>query len=111
MSDWPYNTRAWRKLRRLVLAERPWCRYCEQAGELRPADTVDHTVPVREAPDRAFDRSNLQPLCASCHSTVKQSEDVRGYSSMVGADGWPVDDRHPVYQDSGMNAGRGRGRR
>jgi hypothetical protein len=33
---------------------------------------------------------------------LDRSEEVRGYSTQIGADCWPVDPRHPVYS-------RGRG--
>ena len=33
-----------------------------------PATEVDHVIPVRLAPDRLFDKDNLQPLCVRCHS-------------------------------------------
>jgi hypothetical protein len=36
------------------------------------------------------------------HESAKKREEARGYSTRVGAEGWPVDPRHPVYS-------RGRG--
>ena len=32
---------------------------------------------------------------------LDRSEEVRGYSTQIGADGWPVDPRHPVYSRAG----------
>ena len=43
-----------------------------------------------------WDPDNWQALCKSHHDGAKQSEDRRGYSTAVGADGWPLDPRHPV---------------
>ena len=34
-----------------------------------PAVHVDHIVPVAVAPERAFDDTNFQGLCLSCHSS------------------------------------------
>jgi hypothetical protein len=44
----------------------------------------------------------LQSLCKLHHESAKKRKEARGYSTRVGADGWPVDPRHPVYS-------RGRG--
>lgn len=85
----------WRRLRRQVLEAEPLCRFCRQAGKLTPATVVDHIVPIREAPTRRLDRTNLAPLCTHCHNAVKQSEEKLGYDKGVGADGFPTDPRHP----------------
>jgi len=80
-----------------TLRDEPWCRYCRAAGDLTPAEVVDHIEPVRDAPDRAFDPENLQGLCKHCHDSLKHSEEMVGYSRQVdAADGWPVDPRHPA---------------
>ena len=65
----------WRKLRAAHLAKHPDCRRC---GD--PARDVDHVVPVRVAPARRLDPTNLQSLCTRCHSRAKQSEDRRAHS-------------------------------
>ena len=39
----------------------------------------------------------LQSLCKLHHESAKKREEARGYSTQIGADGWPVDPRHPVY--------------
>jgi 5-methylcytosine-specific restriction protein A len=59
-----YDTKQWKDLRRLVLAERPMCE--EQCGAA--ATEVDHKVRVSVRPDLAFVRSNLQARCKACHS-------------------------------------------
>lgn len=58
-----YGGSMWRWVSSHVLAEEPICRTCKTA----PATCVDHIVPVRERFDLRLDRSNLQPLCVSCH--------------------------------------------
>lgn len=40
------------------------CVECGAVGRLE----IDHKIAVRKRPDLAFDLSNLQTLCASCHS-------------------------------------------
>jgi 5-methylcytosine-specific restriction enzyme A len=58
-----YQTHAWQVLRKTVLAERPSCVDC--GGR---ATDLDHLVPVREAPERALDISNVAPRCHRHHS-------------------------------------------
>lgn len=93
--------RQWQKLRAAVLRTEPLCRSCKTRGQIVSATVVDHIIPIREAPKRRLDVTNLQPLCAPCHSRHKQSEDIHGFSVEVDASGWPVDPRHP------SNTGRG----
>ena len=54
------------------------CQRCKQMGYLRPANTVDHIVPLHVAPHRRLDESNCQTLCRPCHA-VKTHEDGRMY--------------------------------
>ena len=35
---------------------------------------VDHIIPVRDAPERAYDLTNLQTLCRACHSRKTRIE-------------------------------------
>ena len=57
---------------------------------------MDHIVPHRGDHKCFWDRKNWQALCRSCHDGAKRSEERRGYSTDIGADGWPVDPRHPA---------------
>ena len=61
-------TRMWQRLRAMQLARFPWCADC--GG---PADQVDHIVPLSRGGTNRF--SNLQSLCASCHSRKTYTED------------------------------------
>ena len=70
----PYD-RVWRRLRLAVLSADPLCAYCAREGRTTLARVVDHIVPVREAPERRLDPSNLQPLCVRCHVSVKAREE------------------------------------
>lgn len=46
------------------------CVECGAVGRLE----VDHVKPVRTHPELAFDLSNLQTLCASCHTRKTRLE-------------------------------------
>jgi 5-methylcytosine-specific restriction enzyme A len=63
-----YNSTAWKKLRSAYRRENPFCEICANEGRETLAQQVDHRVPLREAPDRALEWSNLRSLCMSCHS-------------------------------------------
>lgn len=61
----------WKALRLQALRRDGWkCVQCGARGRLE----VDHRVPVRSAPDRAFDLTNLQCLCPGCHSRKTRME-------------------------------------
>ena len=64
-----YSTPEWRSFRALVLAAHPRCVDC---GAL--ATDVDHLIPVREAPDRALDPSNVVSRCHPHHSARPSRE-------------------------------------
>ena len=42
------------------------------------------------------DPANLESVCWRCHSGAIQSEEVLGYDTTIGADGWPSDPKHPM---------------
>ena len=99
------NTRArgydrdWERLRRWHLNQEPLCRYCKEAGRVTPGSVVDHIVPIREAPERRLDPSNLQTLCAGkgtpqCHNTIKAAEERGAGRRGCDADGMPIDPTH-----------------
>lgn len=60
---------AWDVLRAQHLVAEPACRKCGAAGRIVAARIVDHIVPIRRAPERRLDPTNLQSLCASCHQS------------------------------------------
>lgn len=65
------STRRWQVLRHQILERDGWkCRCC---GERRRLE-IDHIQPVRLAPERAFDPSNLQALCGPCHTRKTRIE-------------------------------------
>lgn len=69
-----YRSARWRRLRRRILTERPWCAWprCHEA-----ATDVDHIITIAERPDLAWDEDNLQPLCHRHHSHKTATIDRR----------------------------------
>lgn len=90
-----YDTQRWRNLRDQVLHEEPLCRMCERMGRTTASRIVDHITPHKNNPVLFWDRSNLQALCASCHSGNKRMQEAHGYSQACGQDGLPLDQKHP----------------
>ena len=67
-----YNSKQWRRLRRMFLAEHPLCvnfDICHNA-----ATVVDHITDHRGIWELFIDMNNLQPMCASCHNTKTAKE-------------------------------------
>ena len=65
--------RTWRQARADYLMRNPTCRKCAA-----PATVVDHIQPHKGNMALFWNPANWQPLCVSCHSRIKQSEDRRG---------------------------------
>lgn len=57
---------------------------------------ADHIVSHKGNRSLFWDEANVQTLCKPCHNGAKQSEERRGYSTTIGADGFPIDPRHPA---------------
>lgn len=55
-------TAAWNEIRRRVLADQPWCSYCQATADL----TVDHRVPLALGGTSTY--ANAQTLCRKCNS-------------------------------------------
>lgn len=106
-----YSSKEWRCIRANHLAIEPLCRMCMEAGIINDGSltmsghhqpdkrrrflVVDHIKPWRGDLELAK-RGPFQTLCPDHHDKAKQVEDIRGYSAKVGADGWPIDPRHPA---------------
>lgn len=101
MAEWPYNTAAWRKLRKAHLAIEPQCRGCKAVGRLMLASHVDHIKAISDGGAPFPGHDGLQSLCLPCHSrkTARGAEAgaVRSTKPMRGcdADGNPLDPAHP----------------
>ena len=61
----------WRRLRRMVLNERPLCEDCSARGRAEEATEVDHI----DGNVRNLDGTNLKSLCKSCHSKKTVAND------------------------------------
>jgi len=71
---------------------------CVQRGIVEPATVADHVEPHGGDANK-FWLGELQSLCKRCHDADKKFVENRGYARDVGPDGWPLDPRHPVYND------------
>jgi 5-methylcytosine-specific restriction protein A len=78
-----YKTARWLRLRLLQLSMHPLCKYCHEQGRATLAVDVDHIVPLAKGGE-PYDLGNLQSLCKTCHSSVKQKEERLG--ERVGCD-------------------------
>jgi 5-methylcytosine-specific restriction endonuclease McrA len=83
----PRDSRKWRAFRLTILARDNYqCRYC--SGD---ATTVDHVMPIKDAPDLAFNPENCVSACQSCNS----AKGSRNQASFLGKRFTP-----PVFSNS-----------
>ena len=92
-----YETARWQRLRKFQLSEHPLCAICAEKCLVAPATVVDHVEPHKGDWDK-FVLGKLQSLCKPCHDSTKKMIELRGYSTEIGVDGWPVDPKHPAYR-------------
>jgi len=80
-----YDSTRWRNLRDMVIARHPLCEQCKSKGLTTIATQVDHILPIEEG-GNPTDWTNLQPLCASCHSkkTRKENEPEKKIEQKMG---------------------------
>lgn len=89
-----YKTPTWQAIRKAQLHKQPLCERCLKRNRLTSANTVNHVV--RHHGDWAkFIAGPFESLCAPCHNDDVQGEESRGYSDEIGADGTPIDPKHP----------------
>jgi 5-methylcytosine-specific restriction protein A len=67
-----YRSQRWHDMRSAVLKAQPVCMRCRMA----PSTVANHIVPHRGDAD-LFWTGQLEGVCASCHSSVIQSEEAR----------------------------------
>lgn len=81
-----YHSARWLNFRRRVLAERPFCEACLEAGKRPGLDCTDTTAgpstDVHHRLDLAdggapFDRENVEALSHGCHARVTVARQVR----------------------------------
>ena len=58
------------------------CVTCLREGKTVPAEHTDHIIPLVDAPELKYEMSNLQGLCASCHSKKTATENG-GFGNMT----------------------------
>lgn len=71
----PRNTRAWRRLRDLVVIEEPTCRLRFPGICTTVSTTADHIIPVTVRPDLAMQRTNLRGACQPCNEARRTVPD------------------------------------
>ena len=74
-----YTSRAWRRCRAAVLADRGGlCELCLRRGLIVPAVHVHHKTPLTADtvidPSIALDESNLMALCEDCHQAQHRTK-------------------------------------
>jgi 5-methylcytosine-specific restriction endonuclease McrA len=55
-----------------------------------PNPNVDHVIDRKKRPDLAYDMTNLECLCASCHSRKTIHETMSKGKPLIGPDGFVV---------------------
>ena len=90
-----YKLKLWRQRREIQLLQHPLCAMCAERGLTVQATVADHDPPHR-GDWETFTAGALQSLCKACHDGPKQSQELRGFSTQVGLDGWPADQAHPA---------------
>lgn len=90
-----YGSTDWHKVRAQVRKRDGYkCVWCRADVKGNGTSRVDHIVPLKLAPERALDLSNLQTLCIKCHESVKK-RDENSPARGTNLDGTPKDPDHP----------------
>lgn len=66
----------WQRYRKQFLSQHPLCAYCLEQNRVTVATVVDHIVPHKGDQELFWDTDNHQSLCAPCHSSIKQKEEL-----------------------------------
>jgi len=92
-----YNLAAWQQARLTQLANQPLCETClaGHPAKVEPATVVHHKRAHKGDWALFIDPDNHSSSCKRCHDVAGQFEDHHGFLPDVGADGWPIDPRHP----------------
>lgn len=73
LSPFYKDDRTWRSLAlEIIRINHNECAMCRQQGKYTPAKLVHHIKPLRQAPELAYDRDNLMPLCHDCHERIHE---------------------------------------
>lgn len=92
-----YDSPSWRAIREAQLTQHPLCAWHlkRTPAEFVTATVVHHVEPHR-GDEVKFYNGPFESLCKSCHDGEAQQQERRGYSLAIGADGWPLDPKHPA---------------
>lgn len=93
-----YNSRRWRRRSSLQLKQHPLCAVCAARGVVTAASIAHHIVPHR-GDEQLFWFGSLASTCKPCHDSEIQELEKRGYSTTIGADGYPISALHPFNQN------------
>lgn len=74
--------------RKRRLEAEPLCRDCKAEGVIRPADVVDHIVPLAKGGEDTD--ANCRSLCNEHHTERTAEQFGHKRKVAIGADGWPV---------------------
>ena len=69
----------WRRVRKMILAREPLCRFCSLAGRVNAANEVDHI----DGNSRNNHESNLRSLCKPCHSSRTRRQTIEKHSKTL----------------------------
>ena len=90
-----YKSAAWQAKRTEQLQREPLCKFCLEVGRVKAATVADHVIP-HKGDLTLFFEGETQSLCAVCHNAAKQQIERGGFHSAADADGYPIDQNHPV---------------
>jgi len=74
----------WQKARALYLLSNPLCCYCARDRRTTPATIVDHIERHQGDEQLFWDRANWQPLCKTCHDSLKARQEAQEAAGRVG---------------------------
>lgn len=64
-----YNNPRWKRKQKFIMRRDNYmCQNCRKYGRMREAKVVHHIKHVDEFPELAYEDSNLESLCLSCHA-------------------------------------------
>ena len=63
-----YASSAWRKARRIKLAQQPLCEECLREGKITAATIVHHMIELKDDWNKRLDADNLESICQDCHN-------------------------------------------
>ena len=95
-----YNTARWHRTRTYQLRHQPLCERCKAKGYVVQANVCHHVDKDSKLSPSTFFLGPFQSLCSHCHDSDAQQEEKIGFSTAVGTDGWPIDERHPSNRAS-----------